>query len=289
MSPFIRQSLTASIPWNLFLLTVSGLLSVFALKCIAQPHSFVAGGIYGTSMLLSYSGIGVSIAVWYALFNIPLLLAGWRFLSRRFMLYTIFCIAITTLATEYMPVFDVGITDRTLAAVATGVFCGAASGIAVRSLGSDGGLTVVALILHSRYGLRVGSFSIFYNVILFLLALPIIHTDNVIYSIIIAYLTSTLTNYFMGLFNERKLVFIISEHHKAISQSILHYLGRGCTLLHGEGVYTGKTREVLLAVVYNVQLRRLEELVFREDPSAFVIIENTHMVLGKGFSSRRQY
>jgi len=39
-------------------------------------------------------------------------------------------------------------------------------------------------------------------------------------------------------------------------------------------------------VVNNFQLKRLEELIYKKDPEAFVIIENTFNVLGRGFSRR---
>ncbi|MDL2216948.1 YitT family protein [Desulfovibrio sp. OttesenSCG-928-M14] len=277
-----------SVPWNLFLLTVGGLLSTFALKCIANPHDFVSGGLYGSAMLIVYATDTLGIAGWYALFNIPVLLIGWFFLSRRFMLYTIYCIALTTVATYFLT-FDAGITDKTLAAIAAGTLCGAGSGIAMRSLGSDGGLNIISLILNHKYNFNVGSFNIVFNFLLFIVALPIIKVDNVLYSMIITYLTATLTNYFLGMFDERKLVFIISEHYQDIAQSIMRHLGRGCTVLHGQGAFTRQEREVLLTVVHNIQLKRLEELVYKQDPGAFLIIENTHLVLGKGFSQRKQY
>jgi uncharacterized membrane-anchored protein YitT (DUF2179 family) len=282
------RAITLSVPWNLFLLTVGGVLSAFALKCIANPHDFVSGGIYGTSMLIVYATDTLGIAAWYALLNIPVLFIGWFFLSRRFMLYTIYCIAVTTVATQLMT-FDAGITDKTLAAIAAGTLCGAGSGIAMRSLGSDGGLNIISLILNQKYNFNVGTFNIIYNFLLFIVALPIINVDKVLYSMIITYLTSSMTNYFMGMFDERKLVFIISEHYQAIAQSIMRHLGRGCTLLHGQGAFTRQEREVLLTVVHNIQLKRLEELVYTVDPQAFLIIENTHLVLGKGFSQRKQY
>ena len=283
------RGISMGVPWNLFILTVSAFLSSFALVCIAKPHGFVSGGLYGTAMLVEYGTGALSLAVWYALFNIPVLIAGWRFLSKRFMAYTIYCIALTTLFTQFMPFGPVDIADRTLAAVATGVLCGAGSGIAVRSLGSDGGLNIISLILNHKYGTRVGTLNTCYNVLLFTVALGIIGVENVLYSLIITYLTSSLMNYFMGLFNERKMVFIISDRYREIGESILRNLGRGCTVLHGEGAYTRTPREVVLTVVHNIQLKRLEELVYAEDPTAFVIIENTHLVLGKGFSQRRKY
>lgn len=277
-----------SVPWNIFLLTLGGVLSSFALKCIANPHDFVSGGIYGTSMLIVYASNTFSIATWYAVLNIPVLLIGWFFLSRRFMLYTIYCIFVTTVATQFFT-FDAGITDKTLAAIAAGTLCGAGSGIAMRSLGSDGGLNIVSLILNQKYNLNVGTLNIVFNFLLFIVALPIIKVDNVLYSMIITYLTSMLTNYFLGMFDERKLIMIISENYQNIAQSIMRHLGRGCTVLHGQGAFTRQEREVLLTVVHNIQLKRLEELVYKEDPNAFLIIENTHLVLGKGFSQRKQY
>ncbi len=283
-----RFAITESVPWNIFLLTVGALVSTFALKCIAKPHEFVSGGLYGMSMLIDYATGTFGIAAWYAFFNIPVLLIGWFFLSRRFMLYTIYCIAATTLATQLMT-FDAGITDKTLAAIAAGTLCGLGTGIAMRSLGSDGGLNIISLILNQKYNINIGTFNIIFNFMLFLVALPVIKVDNVLYSMIITYLTSSLTNYCLGMFNERKLVFIISEQHQHIAQSIMRNLGRGCTVLHGQGAFTRQDREVLLTVVHNIQLKRLEELVHKEDPKAFVIIENTHMVLGKGFSQRKQY
>ena len=147
----------------------------------------------------------------------------------------------------------------------------------------------ISLILNQKYNFNVGTFNIIFNALLFVVALPVIKVDNVLYSMIITYLTSILTNFFLGMFDERKLIFIISEQYQNIAQSIMRHLGRGCTVLHGQGAFTRQEREVLLTVVHNIQLKRLEEIVYKEDPKAFVIVENTHIVLGKGFSQRKQY
>ena len=283
-----RIAITNSVPWNLFLLTLGALLCTFALNCIAKPHGFVSGGFYGMAMLVEYATESIGIAAWYALFSIPVLLLGWFFLSRRFMLYTIYSIAITSLFTQFWG-FDAGITDKTLAAIATGALCGAGSGIALRSLGSDGGTNIISLILNQKYNFKVGTVSFTFNFVLFLLALPVIGVDNVLYSMIISYITATLTNYFLSMFDQRKLVFIISDQYLNIAQSIMRNLGRGCTVLHGQGAFTRQERKILLTVVHNIQLKRLEELVYTEDPEAFVIIDNTYLVLGKGFSRRKKY
>lgn len=283
------HQLTLTVPWNVFLLTVSGLLTAFALNSIAMPHKFFSSGIYGTAMLVTYASPGANLALLYAIFNIPSIVIGWIFLSRRFIYYTVYCIAVTSLATNFVPWPDAGITDPLLAAIAAGIGTGIGTGLALRTLGSDGGLTAISLVLYRKFNLSVGSFSLAYNVILFACSLLVIDVNNVLYSMVIVYFSASLMNYFMSAFDERKKVLIISEQHDAIAKKVFKELGRGCTLIHGRGAYTNQEREILMVLVHNVEQKRLEEIIFSIDPIAFVIIENPQMVLGKGFSKIKKY
>jgi uncharacterized membrane-anchored protein YitT (DUF2179 family) len=91
------------------------------------------------------------------------------------------------------------------------------------------------------------------------------------------------------MFNQRKLVIVISDKSDAIAQGVIKKLQRGVTLLYGRGGYSGRPKKVLLTVVNNYQLKRLEEAVFSIDSQAFFITENTFNVIGKGFSRRKVY
>ncbi len=85
------------------------------------------------------------------------------------------------------------------------------------------------------------------------------------------------------------MVLIISKEFKAIANAIHTKLNRGATFLDGSGSYTGQRKEVILTVIHNYQLKRLEQTVFTIDPDAFVITGNTFNVLGSGFSRRKVY
>ena len=85
-------------------------------------------------------------------------------------------------------------------------------------------------------------------------------------------------------FDYSRMALIISKEHKAIAAAIGEKLDRGATYLHGAGSYTGKDMEVVLAVVRKGQLAELKELIMEIDPSAFVIVQEAHQVLGDGFS-----
>jgi uncharacterized membrane-anchored protein YitT (DUF2179 family) len=91
------------------------------------------------------------------------------------------------------------------------------------------------------------------------------------------------------LFNQRKMILIISKDPKTIADEILKKMQRGATFLKGRGAYTGEDKEIILTVANPYQIKRIEEIVFNIDADAFMITENTFNVLGRGFSRRKVY
>ncbi len=81
----------------------------------------------------------------------------------------------------------------------------------------------------------------------------------------------------------RKLVFIISDRIKAVSQPLMNELDRGVTLIKGQGMYSGKEHGILMCVVRSRQVEPLKEIVHQADPNAFVVISAAQDVRGEGF------
>lgn len=282
------RKITLSIPWNIMLLTVGGLVSAFGLKAFAVPHELVSGGIFGVSLLVYYQTGWLSVGVWYAMLCVPVAIVGWLGLSRRFVLYSLYGIAVTSLGAQFIT-YAAPVDNPLLAAIAAGTASGIGSGIMLRSLGSDGGLSLVSMVLYQKYNVKVGGFSLMFNAILFSFALVYRDLNTVLYSIMLVYVASGIIDYSMEFTNQRKLVFIISDHAEKITSEVMERLHRGVTYLYTKGAYTNQERYLVMTVVHNYQLKRLEELVYRVDPKAFLIIENTYNVLGRGFSERRVY
>jgi uncharacterized membrane-anchored protein YitT (DUF2179 family) len=113
--------------------------------------------------------------------------------------------------------------------------------------------------------------------------------DLILYSMAMSFITSQVIEYCMTLFNQRKLIYIISDMPDRIADEIMKKLRRGATFLKGEGAYTGRAKNIILTVVNTFQIKRIEEIVLTIDPDAFLITENTFNVLGKGFSKRKVY
>lgn len=283
-----KRDYTYSVPWNLGLLTLGAVILGFAISAIAVPHGFISGGISGLGMLLYYTVGGPTPGVWYLILNVPVFILGWLTVSRRFFFYSLYGMAAVTVAIELVT-FVAPIEDPMLAALAGGTLFGAGAGIALRSLGSSGGMDIVAVFLNNRWNLRIGQISFFFNLILLTCGMAFLNVDRALFSLALLFVSALVADYFLALFNQRKMVLIISDRHEEIAQAVLKVIHRGATYLDGTGAYTGTPKKVLLTVVNNIQLKRLEEIVYTIDPNAFTIIGNTFNVLGKRFSRRKVY
>jgi len=277
-----------SVGWNLILLTVGSFVLAIGIKAIAIPHGLITGGFSGLSLLIYYTVGGLSPGLWYFALNIPLFIAGWIFLSRRFFFYSLFGLVAVTLAIDLIP-FVIPIQDRLLAALAAGALIGAGAGTYLHSFGSVGGSDVIAIILNQKFNVRIGRFYFYFNLVLFSFSFRFLDVDITLYSLILAFVVSQVADYFLSMFSQRKMVIIISDRSESIAEAILKKLQRGSTFLFGRGAYTGRHKKVLLTVVNNYQLKRLEEAVFTIDADAFFITGGTFNVIGKGFSRRKLY
>jgi uncharacterized membrane-anchored protein YitT (DUF2179 family) len=285
--PLYHQYIS-SVLWNLLLISAGSIVFAIGLKSIAVPHGFITGGISGLTLLFYYVSGLMSPGLWYLIVNVPIFLIGWIHVSRRFFLYSLYGMAALSAAIDLIR-FSMPIHEPILAVLAGGVLMGAGTGIVLHSLGSGGGLDIVGIILNQKFNLRMGTFFFGFNIFLFAFSFGFLEADLVLYSLFMSFITSQTLDYVLTVFNQRKMVFIISDLNQKIANEIHTRINRGVTFLNGSGAYTGKEKKIILTVVHNYQLKRVEEAALSIDPEAFIITENTFNVLGRGFSKRKVY
>lgn len=79
-----------------------------------------------------------------------------------------------------------------------------------------------------------------------------------------------------------KLAYIISPRHKEITHQLLE-LDLGVTLLEGVGAYYHKSTKVDMCAFSRNYIIPVKKLVQQIDPDAFIIVCDTHEILGEGF------
>ncbi|MDQ7032223.1 MAG: YitT family protein [Desulfonauticus sp.] len=282
------SSFTYTVWWNLILLTISALLIAISVKGIAIHHHLISGGVSGLALILHYLYPQLKVSYIFFTLNIPIFILGYIYVSRRFFLYSLYGMVITS-AFLYLINLNIVIKDVFLATIAFGCLLGAGLGLSYRSLGSIGGTDIIAIILYNKFNLRIGQTNFFLTLVIFCFGLKIISLDLILYSLMAIGIASFVGEYFLGLFSQRKMVIIIANNPERIVQEISDRLHRGATYLYGQGAFRHEDKKLILTVVDSIQLKRLEEIIFSQDPQAFVIEGNTLNVLGKGFSKRKLY
>ena len=130
-------------------------------------------------------------------------------------------------------------------------------------------------------------FYFYFNFVLFSFSFLSLSFDKIIASLIMVFVTSVVMEYILMMFSQRKVCFIVSDHSREIVARVMKDLGMGSTLLRGCGAYTSKDKDIIMTVINNIQLKKLEEIVFTTDEHALFIVENTFNVIGSSFSRRK--
>ena len=255
-----------NIGWNLALLVLGSLLCGVAINGILIPHRFVSGGVTGLALVIHYLLPVVPVAVIYVLANLPLFIAGWFFISRRFFLYSIVGMLLFAGAVAWVNI-DVPIRDKLLAALLAGLIQGAGSGIILKSMGSAGGTDILSVILLQRFSIRLGTTVLAFNAIVLASAALLFSLEDALYTLIFLYVSAAIVDLVVTGLSQRKAVFIISPRWEAISPRILNEIHRGVTILSGRGGYSEREQRVLYTVVSFREVATLKRIVRSEDPT----------------------
>jgi len=282
------RSLTDTLAWNIFLLTLGSVVYVVGYNGIAAHHDFVPGALYGLAVVCNNAMPTLSLSSWYALMNVPLFIVAWKGVSRRFFFLNLYCMVVVAVLTAYVHC-DFGIQADVYSAIAAGALMGAGAGIILRSYGGGGGLDVLAVILNRKYGLRIGVFYFLVNSLVMATALKRFSPDIIVASLVMLFISSVVTEYVLSLFNQRKAVRILTRKGDEVVRNITHVRKQHATIFPGKGGYSGINVDMVLSITDRLRLRTLEQDVFAIDPDAIIVVENTFSVIGGPLGLRKDY
>jgi len=123
---------------------------------LMQHAGLVPGGTVGISLLLHYA-TGVEVGLALFLVNLPFYVLAWMRLGKAFTIRTALSVTLLSVLTWWLPrAITVQQIDGALAAVLGGLLCGSGMLFLFRHGASLGGLNVLVLRLHDRFGWSTG-------------------------------------------------------------------------------------------------------------------------------------
>ncbi len=269
-------------------IVAGGFIWSLAINGILIHHQFMSGGVSGIALVIHYLFRFLPVGAMVFLLNIPIFAVGWTLISGKFFVLSLMGMLSLSFFLTVTTWLHIPIDNPLLATLFAGVISGVGSGLVFRVGGSGGGTGIIAMVLNRYFSVRVGMVSYALNAIPLILGALLINLEAALYSIIYVYVSGSVTDRILTGFNERRGVFIISEKSSKIAKDVLDKLHRGATFFKGEGAYTHTPLRVMYCVVPLFELARLKDLISSIDPKAFIVINETMEVIGRGFDPIRK-
>lgn len=291
------ERLIAHKPWVYYLvqaivILITGIGFGITLNFFYIPANIYSGGVAGAAQIIvefinrytPFKG-AISTGTLYFLLNIPLIVLGLFKLGRQFTVLTLIVVAVSSIATNLIPVVQVS-SEPLLNAVVGGVIAGVGGGLSVKYGMSTGGIDILSMVIMRATGMNVGSLNLIMNSFIIVGAGFMYSWEYALFTLIAMAVTSYVVD--MIHTNEQRLTaFIVTDEEEAVIQSIYQRIMRGITILDGKGGYTGDKRSVLMVVITRYELFDLQMAVVEVDEDAFINIIQSTKVQGN-FLKRHQ-
>ena len=271
---------------SLLMVIVGNCIYALSVKLFVLPANLISCGTTGIALVMNQL-LDIPISEFIFVFNILTLALGWWVLGKQFAMTTVLSSLFYPIALEVLnrTLGDVFITDNQLLNVLfAGMGLGISLGTVIRAGASTGGMDIPPLILKKLFRIPVSASLWVFDFIIMLSQMTYHPLEDLMYGVLLLITISTSLNKVMLLGTSRTEVKIISEKSDAIRQAILSQVDRGCTILHGRGGYLGKETEVIMSIMSNHELPKIERLAREIDPNCFMIISRVTEVWGRGFS-----
>lgn len=270
---------------------IGNIIYALVVKLFILPTNLMSSGTTGIALLANHF-LGIPVSFFILIFNVCMLILGLIVLGKKFAMTTIVSTLMYPIALEFFnqTLGEFVITNNELLnTIFAGLGIGLALGIVIRSGASTGGMDIPPLVLNHFFRIPVSvSLYVFDFIILSSQSLynPL---ERLLYGIILILLTSIVLDKVLLMGTTKTEVKIISPKFEKIAEEILSEMDRGVTLLNARGGYLKNEHSVVLSVVSNRELSKIEKLVRALDPDAFMIVSRVSEVWGRGFSTKKKY
>lgn len=276
---------------SLLLVLLGNTVYALTVKLFLLPANLISCGTTGIALVVNHL-TGIPLTGFIFGFNVVMLAVGWWILGKKFAMTTVLSSLFYPAALEILNrlLGDVRITeDLLMNTLFAGIGLGMSLGIVIRGGASTGGMDIPPLVLKKLFHIPVSVSLWVFDFCIMLSQMMFHKAEDLLYGILLLMVISFFLNKMLLLGTSRTEVKIVSQKAQEIRDAILSRIDRGVTMLHGEGGYLHKQTEIILSVVSNHEMPKIEQLARAIDPECFMIVTRVTEVWGRGFSHSKHY
>ena len=273
---------------TILMVVIASVVMAVNINTFVMTGGLYPGGVTGLTLLIqrfseSSFGVHLPFAVVNILLNLIPIYIGFRYIGKKFTMYSCLMIGLTAFLIDVIPSHIVT-EDILLISIFGGIINGIAVSLCLRSDTTAGGTDFIAIFLSQKKGIDAWNIILGFNIAQLAVAGLLFGWDKALYSIIFQYTSTQIIQMLYTRF-QKKTLFIVTTKPQEVSGIIFEKSHHGATLLRGEGSYEGQERYIVYSVVSSDESKRVVRAVRSVDPQAFVNTFKTDEL--KGFFYQR--
>ena len=271
------------------LIALGTALTAGAFGLIVLPQRMAAGGITGLSVLLSRV-LPLPVAAIVFVLNAGLFLLGWACAGREFAFRTLLVSLLFPVLLELFQRMDILAalcTDPLLSSLLAGGMLGFGTGLVLLGNGSCGGFDILGVVLNKKLGVPVSLVMFLCDGAVLIAQALKLGILNTVYGVLVILVSSFTINRVLTNGKEEGQMLIFSQKYEEIRRALLDDQDVGLTFLNGETGYMRRPIKVIVTVMPHSKIENVKKAVYGIDPTAFLLLNSTRYVGGKGYTLSR--
>ena len=269
---------------KILVICFASFLMALNIKSFVRTGGLYPGGATGLALLIQRAAdMFLHITIPYTIVNILLnaipVYIGFRFIGKKFTMYSCLMIVLTSVLTDIIPGYAITY-DTLLISIFGGLINGFVIGLCLHMNATTGGTDFIAIYLSEKKEIDSWNVVLGINVVILAAAGVLFGWDKALYSIISQY-TSTQVVHILYRKYQHETLFIVTNKATEVYEVISKMSNHGATIMEGEGSYEHQERKIVYSVVSSAQSKSIIREVKKADPHAFVNAIKTEQIAGR--------
>lgn len=263
---------------------VAATIMALNIKSFVRTGGLYPGGATGLALLIQRAAeMFFHVELPYTIINVLLnaipVYIGFRYIGKKFTLYSCLMIVLTSVLTDLIPGYVITY-DTLLISIFGGLINGVVISLCLIMNATTGGTDFLAIFLSDRKGIDSWNIILGFNIVILGAAGVLFGWDKALYSILFQYASTQVLHALYKKY-QQKTLFVVTNLANEVYEAIAKTTHHGATIMDGEGPYENRERKIVYSVVSSAESNQVIREIKKVDPKAFVNVVKTEKVQGR--------
>ena len=269
---------------KIIVIAIGSLIYSISIVWFLDPSGVYSGGIAGTAQLMTnltdkFFGVSMNLGLLLFILNIPIIIFGYFKMTKKFIYYSIYSVALQSLFIGLFPLHIILENDLLANALVGGILLGIGTGLNLRVGGSAGGVDIIFQYISFKKNVTMGTLGMLLNAFIISIAGFVFGWPIAIYTIIRVILTSLVIDKVHTSYNYIKIE-VITEQGEQIADLLVSRTKHGVTISKGTGAFSHHEKDILHTIISSYELNKFIMLIREIDKDAFISVSTVKKVVG---------